>query len=132
MSARDVVLFVIRALGFALLTAMGGWAVVPLTAALWSTLATAERRRDFHLAIAAAAGWGLLLAWGAVHGGTGRAAALLSGIFAMGGASRGPPPWTFVLLTLAIAALLAWSSAVVVGTLTRGIAARVARRRETR
>ncbi|HEX2719166.1 MAG TPA: hypothetical protein VHM67_15960 [Gemmatimonadaceae bacterium] len=131
MSARDVVLFVIRALGFALLTAMGGWAVVPLTAALWSTLATAERRRDFHLALAAAAGWGLLLAWGTTHGGTARAAALLSGIFAMGG-TRGPAPWMFVLLTLAIAALLAWSAAVVVGTLTRGIAGRVARSRETR
>lgn len=132
MSARDVVLFVIRAFGFALLTAMGGWPVVPLTAALWSTLATAERRRDMHLALAAAAGWGLLLAWRAMQGATGRAAVLLSGIFAPAPATQGPAPWTFVLLTLAVAALLAWSAAVVVGTLTRGIAARVARRRETR
>lgn len=132
MKARDVVLFVIRALGFALLTAMGGWVVVPLTAALWSTLATAERRRDLHLALAAAAGWGLLLAWGTAQGETGRAAALLSGIFARGETARGPAPWTFVLLTLAVAALLAWSAAVVVGTVAREIGGRVARRRETR
>ncbi len=132
MSGRDLVLFVIRALGFALLTAMGGWVVVPLTSALWSTLATAERRRDLHLALAAAAGWGLLLAWGSGNGATSRAAALLSGVFAPGASTEGPAPWTFVLLTLAVAALLAWSAAVVAGTLTRAVAARVARRRETR
>lgn len=123
MSARDWVLFVVRASGFALVTAMGGWIAVPLTAAVWSTLATGERRRELRIALAAAASWALLLGWSAEGAATHRLLSLLGGIFRV-------PGWTLILLTLAIPALLAWSAAVVASESSAAIAARAARRAE--
>jgi hypothetical protein len=121
MSARDWVLLLVRTTGFALVTATGGWMAVPVTAAVWSTLASAEQRRELRLALAASASWALLLAWTASTGGTSRLLALLGGIF-------GVPGWTFVLLTLAVPALLAWSAAVLTQAISREIADRRARR----
>ena len=123
MSARDWLLLVVRATGFALVTAMGGWIAIPVTAAVWSTLATAERRRELRIALAAAASWALLLGWGADGAGTRRLLSLLGGIF-------GVPGWTLLLLTLAIPALLAWGAAVVASAVSAAIAARGARRAE--
>ena len=122
MRARDWILFVVRATGFALVTAMGGWLAIPVTAAVWSTLATAERRRELRIALAAAASWALLLGWG-TGAGTKRLLSLLGGIF-------GVPGWTLILLTLAIPALLAWGAAVVAGDVSAALAVRAARRAE--
>ena len=120
MKARDWILFAVRATGFALVTAMGGWIAIPVTAAVWSTLATAERRRAVRIALAAAASWALLLGWSADGAGTRRLLSLLGGIF-------GVPGWTLILLTLAIPALLAWSAAVVAGDVSAAIARRAVR-----
>lgn len=121
MRARDWVLLLVRTTGFALVTATGGWLAVPVTAAVWSTLATAEQRRELRLALAASASWALLLLWTTGGGGTGKLLALLGGVF-------GVPGWAFVLLTLAVPALLAWSAAVVTNAISSEIAARRARR----
>ena len=121
MRARDWVLLLVRTTGFALVTATGGWLAVPVTAAVWSTLATAERRRELRLALAASASWALLLLWTTGDGGTSKLLALLGAVF-------GVPGWAFVLLTLAVPALLAWSSAVVTNAISSEIAARRARR----
>jgi hypothetical protein len=122
MKARDWVLFVIRTTGFALVTATGGWLAVPVTAAVWSTLASAERHRAMRLALAAGASWALLLAWSSSGAETSKLLALLGAIFHI-------PGWTFVLLTLAVPALLAWSAAVVTSAISAGISERRARAR---
>ena len=122
MRARDLVLFIVRTTGFALVTATGGWLAVPVTAAVWSTLASAERYRELRLALAAAASWGLLLAWSSSGVGNAKLLALLGAIFHV-------PGWAFVLLTLAVPALLAWSAAVVTSAISSEISARRARTR---
>lgn len=121
MRTRDWVLLLVRTTGFALVTATGGWLAVPVTAAVWSTLASGEHRRELRLALAASASWALLLAWTSAGGGTKRLLALLGEIF-------GVPGWAFLLLTLAVPALLAWSAAVVTHAVSSEIAARRARR----
>jgi len=122
MRPRDWVLFIVRTTGFALVTATGGWLAVPVTAAVWSTIASAERRRELRLALAAAASWALLLAWSSSAGGSAKLLALLGAVFRV-------PGWSFVLLTLAVPALLAWSAAVVTSAISSEISARRARRR---
>lgn len=121
MRPRDWVLLLVRTTGFALVTATGGWLAVPVTAAVWSTLASGERRRELRLALAASASWALLLAWTSAGAGTKRLLGLLGEIF-------GVPGWAFLLLTLAVPALLAWSAAVVTHAVSSEIAARRARR----
>ena len=121
MKLRDWILLLVRTTGFALVTATGGWLAVPVTAAVWSTIASAERRRELRLALAASASWALLLAWTSADAGTARLLTLLGGIF-------GVPGWAFVLLTLAVPALLAWSAAVVTSAASSAIVARRARR----
>lgn len=120
MKIRDWVLLVVRTTGFALVTATGGWLAVPVTAAVWSTLASAEQRRELRLALAASASWALLLMWTSTGAGTRKLLALLGELF-------GVPGWAFVLLTLAVPALLAWSAAVVTNAVSSEIAARRAR-----
>ena len=121
MKLRDWILLLVRTMGFALVTATGGWLAVPVTAAVWSTLASGEQRRELRLALAASASWALLLAWTSAGAGTTRLLSLLGGIF-------GVPGWTFLLLTLAVPALLAWSAAVVTHAVSSRIAARRSRR----
>jgi hypothetical protein len=106
MSARDWILLVVRATGFALVTATGGWLTIPLTAAVWSALPTAERHREIRLALAAVLGWALLLVWNARQGDTSRLLAVLGGTLQV-------PPVSLIVLTLAIPALLAWSASIV-------------------
>lgn len=121
MRGRDIVLFIVRTTGFALVTATGGWLAVPVTAAVWSTLGSAEARRELHLALAAAASWALIMLWGASSASNARLLALLAGIFHV-------PGWSFVLLTLAVPALLAWSAGVVTASISREISSRRAAR----
>lgn len=112
MSARDWILLVVRTTGFALVTATGGWLTVPLTAAVWSALPTAERHRELRLALAAALSWALLLLWNARQGDMSRLLAVLGGTLQV-------PPASLVVLTLAIPALLAWSASVVANAIGR-------------
>ena len=124
MSARDWILLVVRATGFALVTATGGWLTVPLTAAVWSALPTAERHREIRLALAAVVSWSVLLLWNARQGDTSRLLAVLGGTLQV-------PPASLVVLTLAIPALLAWSASVIANAIGR-LAGRLAARRSAR
>ena len=124
MSARDWILLVVRATGFALVTATGGWLTVPLTAAVWSALPTAERHREIRLALAAVVSWSVLLLWNARQGDTSRLLAVLGGTLQV-------PPASLVVLTLAIPALLAWSASVIANAIGR-LAGQLAARRSAR
>jgi hypothetical protein len=124
MSAREWILLVVRATGFALVTATGGWLTVPLTAAVWSALPTAERHREIRLALAAVVSWSVLLLWNARRGDTSRLLAVLGGTLQV-------PPASLVVLTLAIPALLAWSASVIANAIGR-LAGRLAARRSAR
>jgi hypothetical protein len=124
-SARDWVLLVVRATGFALVTVTGGWATIPLTAAVWSALATAERHREFRLALAAMLSWALLLAWGASRSDS-------SALLALLGDTLNVPGWSLVLLTVAVPGLLAWSAAVVANEVGGRVALAAQRRRAGR
>jgi hypothetical protein len=124
MSARDWILLVVRATGFALVTATGGWLTVPLTAAVWSALPTAERHREIRLALAAVVSWSVLLLWNARQGDTSRLLTVLAGTLQV-------PPASLVVLTLAIPALLAWSASVIANAIGR-LAGRLAARRSAR
>ena len=112
MIARDWILLVVRATGFALVTATGGWLTVPVTAAVWSALPTAERHREIKLALAAVLSWALLLLWNARQGDTSRLLAVLGGTLQV-------PPVSLIVLTLALPALLAWSASVVANAIGR-------------
>ncbi len=117
MTARALLLFLVRVAGFALVTAAGGWIAVPASAAFWVLLATPERYRELSLAVAAAASWAILLSWSLHASAAHRLLSLLGGIFRV-------PGWTLILLTLAIPALLAWSAAVVASDVAATITAR--------
>jgi hypothetical protein len=121
MNARDWILLIVRATGFALVTATGGWMTVPLTAGVWSALPTGERHREVKLALAAVLSWSVLLYWSTRQGDTGRLLAVLGGTLQV-------PPVSLIVLTLAIPALLAWSASVVASALGRW-ATRLASRR---
>ena len=124
MRARDWILLVVRATGFALVTATGGWFTIPLTAAVWSALPTAERHREIRLALAAVVSWSVLLLWNARQGDMSRLLAVLVGTLQV-------PPASLVVLTLAIPALLAWSASVIANAIGR-LAGRLAARRSAR
>jgi len=106
MNARDWVLLVVRATGFALVTLTGG---------------TAERHREVRLALAAVVSWTLLLIWNARQGDTSRLLSVLGGTLQV-------PPASLVVLTLAIPALLAWSASVVANAIGRRVSRLTARR----
>jgi hypothetical protein len=121
MRARDWILLVVRATGFALVTATGGWLTIPLTAAVWSALPTAERHREIRLALAAVLSWALLLLWNARQGDMSRLLTVLGGTLQV-------PPVSLIVLTLALPALLAWSASVVASAIGRFVSRLTARR----
>lgn len=112
-------LLVVRTIGFAAVTAAGGWVAVPASAAFWVLLAPRERWRELSLAVAASAGWALLLAWSLHGAAASRLLSLLGGIFRV-------PGWTLIALTIALPALLAWSAAVVASAISTAVAGRAA------
>lgn len=99
---------VVGTLGFAVVvaagTALAGWWSVPLLAAL-RVRALPRRRAPVASSMAGAAlGWGLLLGWAALHGPTAAVAGRVGGALHL-------PAWGFVLLTLAVPAVLAGAAA---------------------
>jgi hypothetical protein len=97
--------------GFAFLVAVGtqgtGWWLVPLLAAAWARAFPREPATVTTCALGAAVGWGMLLAWGAVHGPIGTVARRVGGVFML-------PGWGFVGVTLMFAAALAGAAVLVV------------------
>lgn len=109
MTLRGLTAFLVLTLAFAAATILGWWAV-PATAALWGALLPSVRRPALAAAVAAALAWvGWLLVDGiAGSGAFGVLTTRLSILMHL-------PAVALVVLTLAFAAVLAWSSAVVAG-----------------
>jgi len=94
---------------FALATFFGWWGV-PVLAAAWGWVARSQRAAPREAALAAALGWAALLVWDALRG---PLAALASRL----GATMQVPPAALILVTLLLAAALAWSAATLAGQL---------------
>jgi hypothetical protein len=103
---------------FALASWLGWWAV-PAVAALWGVLRPRVAAPAGLAALAASLAWGawLIADWAAGHGGFGTLAARLGGVMNL-------PAFVLILLTLLLAALLAWSSAVLAGAVAHSLAPR--------
>ena len=106
MMGRALIRVLLLAAAFALATAAFGWWTVPLIAVVWGALARALRGASLIAAIAAAAAWGALLLWGAVHGPVRALAVELAGVMHV-------PAVALVAATLAFPAVLAWSGTAV-------------------
>ena len=103
---------------FALATRLGWWAV-PVVAALWGVMRPAVNAPAATAALAAASAWALwlLASWQADHD----AMSILS--TRLGGVMR-VPPTVLILLTLLLAAVLAWSAAALAGVIANSLAQR--------
>ena len=101
-------LMVVGTVGFALATAYMGWWTVPLLALLLGM-----RLGPGLVGLAAALGWAGLLGRDALAAPLLPYAGKLGGLF-------GLPGWSFVLLTVLFAGLLAWSAAALIDSLRRG------------
>jgi hypothetical protein len=121
MNARDWILLLVRAGGFTLVMALGGWLTIPVTAAVWSSLPTLERHREVKIALAAVVCWASLLLWNAQQGDMHRLLAVLGGTLQVA-------PVSLIVLTLALPALLAWSASVIASFISRLVLQVVARR----
>ena len=104
---RGVLGFLMLTLAFAASSALGWWAV-PATAALWGAMRPSVGRPAIQAALAAALAWaGWLVADGlSGNGAFGVLSARLSSLMQL-------PAIALVALTLAFAAILAWSAAAV-------------------
>ena len=103
--------FAALTVAFSLATMLGWWAI-PLVAALWGVLRPAVNAPAGTAALAAASAWALwLLAdWQADHDAMSVLATRLGGAMSL-------PPGVLLVITLLLAALLAWSAASSAGTL---------------
>jgi hypothetical protein len=104
----QVAWLVLGATGFALATALLGWWTVPILALLLGMVLPPAA-----VGLAALLGWAGLLTRDAL------AAPLLPYADTLGGLF-GLPGWSFVLLTLLFAGLLAWSAATLIDSQRRG------------
>jgi hypothetical protein len=112
MIVRSLARLILLAAAFALATAAIGWWTVPVVAALWGVMGGTLRRVSLTSALAAALGWGILLAWGAMRGPVAELAGKLGGVMQL-------PPFVLVAATIVFPALLAWSATVVARAATR-------------
>ena len=96
--------------------ALIGWSMVPATAALWGALLPSTRRPAFVAALAAALAWASWLLIDVIvgHGTFGVLAARLASVMQL-------PAAGLVAVTLAFAALLAWSTAAVAGAIAERV-----------
>lgn len=107
----------------ALATMLVAWWMVPVVCAAWGIWQRGRHGQALDAGIAAAIGWGLLLALVATRGPAMQVAAQVGGVV-------GVPASVLVLLTLLFPFVLGWSSARVAGAIPRG--ARHAAEREPR
>jgi hypothetical protein len=101
---------VLLALAVALATATFGWWAVPLLGAVWGGVASPGTRPASTAGAAACLGWVLLLGVTAIQGPVWVVAQRVGGVMAL-------PGWLFAVLTVAFAALLGGSAAVMVSGL---------------
>ena len=108
---KNFVRFVLLAELFAVATYALGWWTVPIVAILWAIFSR-DSNRALVASLCAAAGWASLLLLDVVKGPVGTMAAKLGGVM-------GVPGFVLLILTLVFPALLAWSSAALVGEVVR-------------
>jgi hypothetical protein len=94
------------AAAFALATFVLGWWAVPLVAACYAAITSAQRGNAVASGLAAMLGWGALLAWTAARGPVGTLAVELGGILQL-------KPVGVYAATIAFPGLLAVSAAIV-------------------
>jgi hypothetical protein len=109
---------VLLATAFAIATFALGWWAVPLVAAVYAAITSAQRGSAIVSGLAAMFGWGALLAITASRGPVGTLAAELGGVLAL-------PPAAIYAVTIAFPGLLAVGAAVV----TRALVSLAAGRR---
>jgi hypothetical protein len=97
---------VLLATAFAIATSVLGWWAVPVVAAVYAAISSAQRSSALISGVAAMLGWGALLAVDAARGPIGTLAAELAGILRLG-------PAEIYALTIAYPGLLAITAAVV-------------------
>jgi len=107
MSVRGALAFLLLALAFVLASWLGWWAV-PVVAAAWGFLRPAVRRPILTAALAAGLAWAAWLLWD-----FGRDPAAFARLTGRLGAVFPLPSALLLLLTLLLAALLAWCAAAV-------------------
>lgn len=95
----------------AIATALLGWWAVPIVGALWGIMRGA-RRPVLEAAAGAALAWATLLGMLALQGGVARVAARVGGVFELSGPA-------FTAITIAFAALLAGTAALLSAEITR-------------
>ena len=101
------------------LAARFGWWAVPVVAALWGAMLPRVSAPAGTAALAAASAWGvwLLLDWGTDQNAFASLAGRLGGVMNL-------PPVVLILITLLLAALLAWSAAALAGATVQSLAKR--------
>ncbi len=102
---------------FALATFVVGWWAVPVVAACYAAITSAQRGSAVASGVAAMLGWGALLAWTAAHGPVGTLAVELGGILQL-------KPVGVYATTIAFPGLLAVSAAVVARAARRAYSGR--------
>ncbi len=95
---------VLLALAFAIATVLIGWWGVPLTGAAWGVLGRLAPRSALVASASAVLAWSGLLLWGAAR-------APVASLASTVGGALGVPGAALVVLTLAFAAIVAWSAA---------------------
>ena len=101
---RATVRLLMLAAAFALATRALGWWAVPAVAAAWTVIEGSAMRAPWTAALAAIAGWGMILLWTATTAPLGELVRRTSGLF-------NAPPSLLVAGTLLYGALLAWGGA---------------------
>lgn len=102
--------FLLLACAFALGTWTFGWWAVPIIGAIWGLFARGSAGSGLTAGVAAALGWGALLGFDAVGGRLVPLLSRLAPMFAL-------PGFVLLLVTLVLAAMLAWLAAGVTGAL---------------
>ena len=102
---------VLLATAFAIATSVLGWWAVPLVAAVYAVISSAQRSSALACGVAAMLGWGALLAIDAARGPVGTLAGELAGILQL-------RPAGVYAVTIAYPGLLAISAAVVARAIT--------------
>jgi hypothetical protein len=110
--------FLALLVAFALAARFGWWAL-PIVGALWGAMVPRVPAPAGTAALAAASAWGawLLLDWVADQNAFASLAGRLGGVMNL-------PPVVLILITLLLAALLAWSAAALAGATVQSLAKR--------
>lgn len=103
---------VLLMLAFTAGTWVFGWWAIPAIAAVWGLIARGANGSALTAALAAVLAWGAVLGYDALGGRLGVLLARIAPLFTL-------PALVLVVVTLVLAALLAWSSAATTGALVR-------------